>query len=648
VTVWAFAFLVALAVCGLATGAALLAAPRLMPIPRSARFFCGLSLGPYAAGLVVLLLLATFPGLPWAAIQATLAALALTALWRTRALLRKAISGNWRAVRREWRAPQFAAAAAMSALIGFVGLLLAINAGAPLIAFDALQYSREAALLGAATDLAGWVGHTGTADGTFRGDIHHPIYVGYLAWAQHFAPAGVVTEDLALRLAFQATFLCMLAALTVVGLALRWRWWSLAPIPLLLLVPQFDYVSASASRDAFRMVPIAIVSALLLRLGLYRWRPRQALDLVAPISAASALALMGHTLNGFVMLALLGGWSLWALCARRPFLVPLAAVAVGTGLGLGAWTYADAWLSSGHIQGSGVLMYSALEGTPMLDRIRVLEQASTKGVTLPLARLQEALLRDGRGLAVAGCVASLAAIIWAVMGGRRRWATAACATAVTALVIALPVLGVFDVAGFEVSQWFVTNQRYALHWYIFLAAALAAPFAVPRGAIHRAQPWALVLLCLATAFFTLKNWYRNSWDMTFVDERLRAAKASEQVLGSQRLLLEDARWNYYLGNRHLVMYSRATAPTFRAQPGEAMETALNAMGAGGALLTTSSLDSWWSLSTLMTHFEASGACRIDLRESGQTLYLRASVAPPELCNHLRRKLVSPQAAKAAS
>lgn len=619
---WTVAFGFSLAAVALATGLVFHAMPRQLPLPGPARFLLGVALAPQLLGLLVLMVFATVPGVPWGFVHAFLLTGTVFALWR--------LGTSGRRLLRVARPGAILPLLVLAGLFAVVIQLLAINARTPLIAVDAIQYAREASLIAADRSMDAWVGHAGSTDGSFRGDIHHPVYSGYLAWAQQFdAGGGPGVGDGALRWAFQVTVLSMLLALPVAGLALRWGWWAWAVVPLVLLVPQFDYVSSSASRDAFRIVPVVGFAAVLLRLAWPRAGPRSAVAAVPAITVLAMLSLMGHTLNGFVVVSILAGWGCWALLARRRLglIVPVG-LAAALGLLAGGWTYVDAWLTTGSIHGSGVLMYGVLEGTPMLQVIRALEVESARGIVRPMYRVWEALMRDGRWLAPTAVASAVGLLAWALLN-RRRFASPVIAIAVVTLVLALPVLGAFDLFGYQVSQWFVTNKRYALHWYFFLSLALLVPLVLIDGGLQRPRTWApalaLAVLCAGTWHFTLKSWYRNTWGLSFVDKRLHVVRAAEQLVPAGRLVLEDARWNYYLGNRHAVMYAPATRGLFLARTDDQAEQAMRELGAVGLLLATSSLGPWWSHSAIHRLMESRG-CRLDLEGSDQTLYLLPALA----------------------
>lgn len=621
-------FVLSLGMTGVGLGSALLACPRWLPLPAGARFLCGVSLSPFAVGLVVLLLFAGFPGIPWWVVHAAIAALTGWALVHGRVALRGLLRRTLRAGRRLTPAEGLALLV-FAGLLAVIAMKLNVNASAPLIAFDALQYAREAMALAASRDMADWVGHTGNVAGTLRGDIHHPVFPAYLSWALQFSaePGAGYRVDHALRWAFQATLLALLVALPVPVAGMRLALCSFLPIPLVLMVPQFALVSDSATRDAFRLVPLVLVLALLLRLGGARARDRLVLGAVPAITVGCMLALMGHTLNGVVVVLTVAGWALWVGALRSVRTLLLGGSAAAIGLAMGAWTYADAWWDTGSIQGSGVLMYGALADSPMLAVIRQLEVADMRGVQSLAQRTGEMLVRDGRGFAVAGVLAAIALV---VAGWRRprHAARPVVGASVIALFVALPVIGVFDVGGYQLSQWFVTNQRYLLHWYVYLMLPLVGVlvwgqrlFPAPFGRWIAAL--ALAALCAACYLATVSRWYQNTWDHRFVEARIGPMRQALEAIRSDRLVLEDARWNYYLGNRHVVMYATPTKSLFAAQSEQQFEQAFRQLGAGGVVLVARSLDVWWAHSPLSGYLEAH-ACRTDLGDTGLVLFLLRS------------------------
>lgn len=629
-------FLLFTGLAGLSLGVVLVVCPRCLPIPATARFLCGLSLAPHAIGLVVLLLFATFPGVAWAQVQVTVLLLSTWGMVAGRAGVAWLVRRLRRAIVRPGALREALPAVAITLVLVVVVSKMAVNAAAPLIAFDALQYAREALQLGSQRDISAWVGHTGNGSGTLRGDIHHPIFPAYLAWSQQFSGAGQPghASDLALRWAFQVSFIGLILALPICGLSMRWRAWSAATMAIVLVVPQFAIISDSATRDAFRLVPLVTILVLLLRLGVMPVRSGKALQTLPAVALGCMLAMMSHTLNGVVLVLTMAGWVCWMAWLSRWRTVVFGVTAAVCGLVMGGWTYADAFFATGSIHGSGVLMYGALGDSPMLDVLRRLEVADLRGVDTLAGRVREMLLRDGRGFAVIGLVVA-AGILFIGVRDRKTACTPLFGAAMVALFVALPVVGMFDLGSYKVSEWLVTNQRYLLHWYIFLMVPILGALRMLERLPHQGiRRWFRVAsvpaICAICYLFTLSGWYQNRWDDQFVSDRVEPIRRVSEVIHPGRLVLEDARWNYYLDNHHVVMYSTPTRVLFAATTSEEFEQAFRALDAGGVVLKVSSLDSWWRHGRLLPYLEQHG-CRRDIGTTGLVIYSLRSAHRQRIC-----------------
>jgi hypothetical protein len=109
-----------------------------------------------------------------------------------------------------------------------------------------------------------------------------------------------------------------------------------------------------------------------------------------------------------------------------------------------------------------------------------------------------------------------------------------------------------------------------------------------------------VVLCLCAGQTLEKQWYRNTWGPEYLETTLHNVRIAERNLEPEhRLLLEDARWNWYLGNKHLLMYTRPTHPLFRAESCVEVGSLLLQLRVGGVVLVKSSLDEWWADSVLL-------------------------------------------------
>lgn len=622
------ALIASLAALALGLGFWLVGQPGLLPLPASARFVIGATGAPHVIGLFILLWLFLFPG--WSLrIPAVLLALGgLALLWMNRFQIYRLNRQIKRRHEQSWI--RLTAWGTGLGLILVVGTIMFENARSPILAFDALQYAREALALEDARSLSGWVGHIGSADGSLRGDIHNPIFPAYLLWALQFCdwPGKHLPKDFPLRLAFQATLFAMLGALLLPGLAIGQRWFAVLVPALVLAVPGFDYISNSFSRDGFRIVPLVAWLAVMLRWGSLVPRHRHSNRLGLWCFLLSAFACASHTINLMALACASAGWGLWMLMLGNWQRVAGATVAVTAGALIGSITLVQAWMETGSIHGSGVLMYDAIRGGPLEYVVRQMELESLNGFETSISRAVHMLFRDGLGIAAAATLVAIAILVVSTFRQKIRH-SAAFGSAWIALAVMGPSLGLFDLLGYPVSEWFVTNLRYLLHWYPFLAVVLMTGVALVIGwSTFDWRKGTLVVSAALTCYlFTLRNWPVNHWGPEMVLAYIQDLQQAATVVAPKRLLMEDARWNYYLGNRHAVMFSKPTAALLIPREPEQIRAALATMQIGGVVLVSSSVPKIWQFSPLYQLLACESESRV--RNKCFTLFLIEIEAPDE-------------------
>jgi hypothetical protein len=601
-------FLAAVLYTSISLAAAATKLPRWIPAPFWGRFWFGFSLSPFFLGMAFLLSAWVWPGgHRWFHLGFPLAVCAvfLATCWRPP--VGRLVKG-WRLLNR-------------SAVRGWVLSLCLImltypatkvfdhmidDTRAPILAFDALQYMRQAQPFAASADLDLLVDHQGDQDGTLRGDLHHPAWPAYLAYALMFTPDQAVDANLdhAAGAAIQFCFILMFSALLALMIALKVPvGWPVA-VALVLLVPQFDYVVNSFSRDAYRTIPMLLCAAVLFRThpsGFRIYRPFLTLGVLC------GLTLVGHTLGGFMVVALGMAWAMGFLRnGGKVSGVAMVAAVMIAGLCAGGAHHAEALLESGSLTG-GALADDALRGTVYEARMQQIWSAGLVDTPDITSRIRDLVMRDGLGISLVGLGLSiLIAAAAVVIRFARSW-QALLFLALPVLMLFVQFIGLIDWFGYRVSDWFITNKRYVLHWNVATAAFLG--FLVARCAMWLAERsealGAGLLLLVSTASSVAaghlvdSQWYRNTWLRDYPYETLKNVMTASAGVGSnERLLLEDARWNWYLGNRHVLLYSRPTASLFKTSNCDELEGKLAGLQIGAVVLSKSSLETLWQNSTM--------------------------------------------------
>jgi len=616
-TPWAALYLLTQVTLALGVGGLFLRMPRALPLPRIARFFAGLSLAPFVSGLWVMGCAALWPGLPQAVM---VAGLVLAALLLALGTFRRAPRRLWRAWR---RTPMLAGGTLTLALVyGLLAVAMTLlaarlwsNGLQPLAAHDVLNYASEALYFLRERSSAGMLAMSDAADGSVRGSTHGFVFSALLAAALCFTD-GVAGhgQDLAARFALQTTFPAMLCALLALTALLRRRGAGALAVLMLLGVPHFEYVSYAASRDAFRIVPLLLLTALLSALPVRRLR----ISTLLLVAGSAALALSAHTLNVMVIAAVTTMGGLIMLLQGRPVSRVVAVlVAVGGGVVLAGERYVASYLATGQLWGELPARY-ALAGTPLAGAWQHLDRYADSHAMGAAHKVLALLSRDHGFLSGAGLLAALLLLLCGARDGRRNHPPLLWAACCVALVA--PLSGLFDIEPYRLSDWFVENLRYALHGYPLLAATLVAALLLPGARTPRAArattvvTLVLVLAYGALAVHSLWHWRGDAARLAStraLDTQLELLNRLEAALPQgQRLCLDDFGYNYYLDNRALILGARASWPILRAADAAEATARFDALGIGAVVLKKSSIPAWWERLPFHAALSAAGDWQI--------------------------------------
>jgi tetratricopeptide (TPR) repeat protein len=512
--------------------------------------------------------------------------------------------------------------------LGYVGALLVLvlagsklllNGGTAVRSHDALLYLGRALRFAQERSLSATTGFEGSPDGAYRGDFHGFVFPAFLSHALLTTgdnPPGF-PQDQAARAAFQITVLYMLLAVMALAGTSRYPGVGALAAVLLLLVPGLEYVSYHSSRDAFRIIPIMLLATVLTGLSPQRLRHRLRLPALLPPLVLAAFCLAGHTLGGLVVLMMAIAWTVWSLVHRTRWLaVALVLAAIGLGLLLGGFRYLAPYLETGTVAGQISSAY-AVQGTALQGREPWGESLRMVEAATPLQRLAWLLQEDRYRLSVPGLVAALLALgLWAKSRGERR-TTALPLVSMMLLAIFLPFTGLVDSGVYQFSTTSVANPRYALHWYPFAAITLAMLCAHgyevllrrhagnAKGLLAATALALLVLVAAYTACRTVDTDWRTtaSWDEgAWFAENVEPLQAVTGWLKTgERLVLDDDRYNYYLGGKAVVMYTRPTWGLIRARSEGEVESELEALDIGAVALDEQFVGGWWELTALFSY-----------------------------------------------
>lgn len=610
--IWVFIYLIQLLLLSLALGSWALHQPRLLMVPRISRFLIGFCITPFVLGVWMLLMATVLPGAPtWLfVLPPSVLAIALLALYGPRILRR---------LRRDWgRTPRLCGRPwvvyftyfATAMLIAMVTCKLVTNGRPPVSGHDGLVYLGQALAFAEERSICATTSFRGWPDGTIRGTSHSFLFPAFLAHALITTgrnPIGY-PYDHAVRAAFQITLMYMLLSVVALAGMARYRGTSALVLILLLQVPMLGYISHNQSRDAFRIIPLMLLATVLTGLSPQTLRDRLRRASLLPPLILAAFSLSGHTLGGIVVVTITLAWMTWGIVQRARWLnLLLVCGAITVGLLVSGSHYATAYLETGTLAGDTVFRDNAIVGTALSAANVEQNESRLEGTRNAIERLTVLVARDGYRLSLPGLLGAMGAIaVWARPNREKRLEPVGFVGLIV-LATTLPFIVPFDFsAPTPLSKWFVMNPRYALHWYPFAAVCVAmlVGYACDKfvqrfsGRLRIIISVGAVLLALGATFSageTIASQWRTMGpaDTRFV-ENARGLEAMVCLIPSgKRLLLDDPRYNYYLGNQAIVMYSRPTWEIIQAKSESEAQSAFEELDIGAVALSNENIFGWW-------------------------------------------------------
>jgi len=587
---------------------------RLLHLPGLSRFLTGFCLTPFILGAWMFIPATLLPGAPrgWFLIPPLLLACASLFFYGSHTFQRLARYFKRNPHIYSYRWIDYLAIAGAIVVLLSVLYKVGLNCTLPTINTDASSYLGEALRFVNKRSLSAITGMQGSPDGSLRGEVHGFMYPAFISHALMNTSANSFgyPHDLAAQVAFQATFIYMIIAMITLVSVIRPLSASAIALILLFQVPQFFDITYASDRDGYRIIPLLLLTAVLIGLSPKRMRHQlRPESLIAPIFL-SACALAGHTLGGFIVIAMTVAWIIWVIPARPRWLnVLLVSTALGTGLLIGGTHYIKAYLDTGSVMGN-VFKENAIKDTPLWEESLKRDQARLLGTTTITDRLKILLKRDRYKLSVPGTLGALIAVLlWRKFYNDRKLTPLPFLGLITLITILLAT-GIFDTAQYQLSAGFVMNFRYNLHWYPFAAVCLALIIGysvdiIDKSANQNFKQAGLILISILilivslSSVRTVRQWqarpsdYGNQWFARYFDPLNGAIK---QIAPDKRLLV-DYNYNYYLHNQAVVMYALPTWPLLQAKNEAEVARSLEELKIGAIALNE--MDSgWWQLTPL--------------------------------------------------
>jgi len=575
--------------------------PRLFHLRALQRALVGASLTPFLIGAFMLAASVVAPGAP--ARLFTYGSLVVAAGCAVLQLdtLRWAITRSGRAiatrVRRATSAPLISILrlTAIAVWLAVIGIAIA-GTRVPIIAHDALIYLNEALAFAQSRSIAGIPNFDGAPWDVIAGHPHSFLFQAYLAHALLFGDPDVpgYPNDIPARLAFQITFICLIAAISAACALFRRPGVIALGLLATLAVGRLEYISESSSRDGFRLIPVVVLLTLLCVPLIRRFPRNRSWGITCGIVAALAVA--GHTLNVFALfgVAIAAGLAYWR--HRVPLKDSLlVATIVSAFVAVAGLPYALNYAATGHPLGYG-MYYLIFKGTPLADIF--LQSGRWSGGISVIGGFRQVFSDFGFGISLVALVLAALGLARPAITGRL-YAAFVCFAAYFLVTLVLPLSGALDIGTVNLRGALISNFRYPLMSYI-LVGVVCAPIAI--GLLEKQKNTlknfgritviALALLALSTA----KKWDVRKLPQEYWTNLFPKVEARKEE--GERWITTDNRIAYYHAHfRPIFIYTKAARPLLLASSPQEIWSILKAWNVRSLVLDRH-IQGWWNETAL--------------------------------------------------
>jgi hypothetical protein len=289
----------------------------------------------------------------------------------------------------------------------------------------------------------------------------------------------------------------------------------------------------------------------------------------------------GHTLGGMIAMIMVLAWVVWGLIYRTSISKQLLVIgALGMGLLVGGIHYFQAYHETGNFMGLKrcIVMRKNTEGYG--------RKLPSVGVT-NLRRMAMLAGRDRYRISIPGTICSIITVILGLKFRRKFRRNIPLFIGLLSLTTMTPFMGIYDFDIYRISDWFIQNFRYQLHWYPFAVVCIAMLFGYSYRWMafknsNYIKIWAavglggLTFVLAISAYDTISSkWRTRNKAKEWIEASIIPLQSILQKMPiGKNLLLEDLRYNYYLGNRAIILYSSPTCKILRGENEEQVNDAL--------------------------------------------------------------------------
>lgn len=467
------------------------------------------------------------------------------------------------------------------AIILFTYFIFACNRD--LIESDRSHYELQARYFAETRDSISIDNYEDEKYGTVFKDDHGPLWPVYIADARMCSlEKSDYFNPLTIDMAYIMTVICWLGMITVTALIITGSIWS--GLLAILLVGMYKYsffYSIIGSRDAFRIIGILLLGLYVLEICLRLYKRNDVKEQIMKRKDSVAiiffcyLCMQGHGGNAYVMLGLFIVFGCIALIKKMSLKELLRmAVCVLVGTVSGALKTIFMYLETGNLSSNSTLVF---EGTKAAERYKQMGQEDALSTSASAA--YEFADRIIVILGIVSIVYCMATLYIKLRDNEKNIYIIEIFSLLT-IGMLLPVSGIMNFIGYNVSLYFIYQVRYRLYFLVLFSIVAAGVLTK----LIRNNKKSGYVICGSTVLFILLSLNStlsmyDSWNVEYYNSSVTAsykkyAEKIEEYAGNGNIYVMDQVFAYYFHKNPKLLYAPAARKLIIAKTEKEIERAI--------------------------------------------------------------------------
>lgn len=419
--------------------------------------------------------------------------------------------------------------------------------------------------------------------GTVFRDDHGPLWAVYIADARM---CSLEKEDyfnpLTIDMAYIMAVICWLGMITVTALIITGSIWS--GLLAILMAGMYKYsffYSIIGSRDAFRIIGILLLGLYVLEICLRLYKRADLKEQVVKRNDSVAtilfcyLCMQGHGGNAYVMLGLFIVFGLIALIKKMQLkeLIGMA-VCVLAGTVSGALKTIFMYLETGNLSSNSTLVF---EGTKAAERYKQMGQEDALSTSASAA--YEFADKIIVFLGIAGIIYCMATLYIKLKNHEKKIYIIEIFSLLT-IGMLLPVSGIMNFIGYNVSLYFIYQVRYRLYFLVLFSIVAAGVLTkiIQNNRKSNCVICGSTVLIIALSLNSTLSMY-NSWNVKYYNSSVTAsykkyAEEIEEYAGNGNIYVMDQVFAYYFHKNPKLLYAPVARKLIVAKTEKEIERAI--------------------------------------------------------------------------